>query len=390
MFFLSDVITYVRRLIKSPSNADITDDLIIDYINRFYITDVDARIQLFDLKTKYGFWAVPGVTSYNMPLYGINSYVPQLEQAGSGTQPIAPYPVYQGFMDPAYVNGIQVPFYTDRSTFFKVWTPYVQQLQPAGTGDGTASYTLSLPFFPAIQGHIDMNGIIASGSKLDPIVGAVLNDIGNGPSFVQSAPPITSLYPGVSVVASDANNQQYVVTDSGQFSSSNQQVGFLQYAQPGGNIIPAGNVNYQTGVVEVVFPANIADGNEIQTNCYFYEPGIPRAALFQDNQIVIMPVPNVSYYVELDAYLSPAAFLNSAAALPFAYMSEYIARGAARKILSDTGDIEQFQFYEPLFKEQEILVWKRSQRQITSTRTGTIFSDLQSQNTSNSYGIGGV
>ena len=28
-------------------------------------------------------------------------------------------------------------------------------------------------------------------------------------------------------------------------------------------------------------------------------------------------------------------------------MCEYIARGAARKILSDTGDIEQFQFYEP-------------------------------------------
>lgn len=62
------------------------------------------------------------------------------------------------------------------------------------------------------------------------------------------------------------------------------------------------------------------------------------------------------------------------AAIPFGYMSEYIARGAARKILSDTGDVEQFNFYEPLFKEQEMLVWKRSQRQWTNNRTQTIYS----------------
>jgi hypothetical protein len=56
-------------------------------------------------------------------------------------------------------------------------------------------------------------------------------------------------------------------------------------------------------------------------------------------------------------------------------MAEYIARGAARKILSDTGDVEQFQFQEQFFKEQELLVWKRSQRQWTSTRTETIYSN---------------
>ncbi len=55
-------------------------------------------------------------------------------------------------------------------------------------------------------------------------------------------------------------------------------------------------------------------------------------------------------------------------------MAEYIARGAARKLLSDTGDVEQFMFYEPLFREQELLVWKRSQRQWTATRTQTLYS----------------
>jgi len=88
--------------------------------------------------------------------------------------------------------------------------------------------------------------------------------------------------------------------------------------------------------------------------------------------------------------LSPAAFLNTTQAIPFGYMAEYIARGAARKILSDTGDMEQFQFYEPLFIEQERLVWKRSQRQFTSTRTESIYSQGFGQGAgfNNNYGGG--
>ncbi len=96
--------------------------------------------------------------------------------------------------------------------------------------------------------------------------------------------------------------------------------------------------------------------------------------MFYNNTLTLRNVPDTQYLVELDAYLSPSAFLTSASAIPYAYMSEYIARGAARKILSDTGDVEQFQFYEPLFQEQELLVWKRSQRQWTNNRTETIYS----------------
>ncbi len=379
MNLLDDVITYVRRLIKSPSNAMISDNLIIDYINRFWILDVDARIQLFDLKTKYGFQTTPYVTSYNMPLYGVNQFPAQVE--GSDPTSISAYPVYQGFMDPAFVNGIQVPFYTQRDAFYKVWTPYIQSLQAAGTGDGTAGpYTLSLPYFPALAGHVDITGIIAVNSTSDPITGATLN----------TNVPLTSLSAAVSFTATAANNSNMVVTDSGQFLNTNNQVGLLQTTNGSSTIIAAGQVNYVTGVASVTFPQAVQADTDIQANCYFYEPGIPRAVLFYDNVISILPPPNISYYVEMDAYLSPAAFLSTSTALQFAYMSEYIARGAARKILSDTGDIEQFNFYEPLFREQETLVWKRSQRQFTACRTGTIFSDLQSQNTSNSYGIGSL
>ena len=55
-------------------------------------------------------------------------------------------------------------------------------------------------------------------------------------------------------------------------------------------------------------------------------------------------------------------------------MAEYIARGAAQKLLSDVGDWEQYDRYEPIFRTQELLVWKRSQRTWTSSRTETIYS----------------
>lgn len=319
----------------------------------------------------------PQVTSYNMPLYGVNQFASQSELSN---QSISAYPVYQGFMDPAFINGIQVPFYTQRDAFYKVWTPYIQSLVVSGVGDGTPGpYSLTLPFFPALYGHVDMTGIISVNSSIDPIVGSSLDtDV-----------PVTSLTPGVIITATSDSNANLVVTDSGQLSSTNQQVGFLQ-TSVGSTLQAAGTVNYITGAVSVTFSENVQDGTDISVNCYFYEPGIVRAILFYNNVITLLPPPNVSYKVEMDAYLSPAAFLQQANPLQFGYMSEYLSLGAARKILSDTGDMEQLQLYEPRFKEQETLVWKRSQRIFTACRTGTIFSDLQSQNTTNSYGIGSV
>ena len=388
MNLLQDIITYVRRIIKSPSNSTITDGLIIDYINRFYLMDMDARMQLFDFKTTYRFETIPGIADYNMPLYQV-----QTESPGIDEQDIASYPVYQGFFDPVYANGIQIPFYSQKGDFYNLWPYYLQSLNPAATGNGTANYTISLPFFPAIPGHIDMAGIIAGGFTQDPPYVSSFN----------TKVPQTSIYSGVYFTAQDENNITRVVADTGQFLNTNGNYGYLYapgeapfgYSALSGSYSPTENmVNYVTGQANVTFtdPATggaviIPKGNQIQAQCYFFQQGIPRGLLFYNNTITVRPPPDISYVVELGAYLSPAAFLQSTDAVPFAYMSEYIARGAARKILSDTGDVEQFMFYEPLFKEQEMLVWKRSQRQFTSTRTQTIFSEGGFWNSGS--GIGG-
>jgi hypothetical protein len=265
-------------------------------------------------------------------------------------------------------------------------------------GDGvTQTFQFTLPFFPAIPGHVDMTGIIASASTTDPIF-ANSFPVNSGGSI---SIPTTSFYPAVYITYTNANGSNSVITDSGVFlagGTGGDLYGLLM--QPGnapfGNSPLGGNgyntatntVNYNTGVVNITFPSPPPADTPIQAECYFFQQGIPRAILFYNNCITLRPPPDTQYLIEMNAYLTPAAYLNTTDAIQFAYMSEYISRGAARKLLADTGDVEQFQFYEPLFKEQEILVWKRSQRQFTATRTGTIFSDLQGQSNYSNIGQG--
>ena len=389
MNLLSDIITYVRRIVKSPSNAVLTDELIIDYINRFWIMDVDARLQLFDLKTKYQFQTVPGVDRYNMPLYNVQATgSPPTDYVG----PIGMYPVYQGFLAPCYINGVEVPFYTQKRSFFNIFPNIVQYQTVVGIGNGTAGpYNLTLPIVPnntspinppvssLLRGHVDIAGIMATGNNIDPIITDNIGAITTIPQV-----PVTSVDPAIWITSTDGNGANVVVTDSGQFLDTNNNIGLLMIPgkAPNGNQTMAGGytatqntINYLTGALNnITFPVVIPVGVNISAQCYFFETGLPRGILYYNNILTLRSPPSQQYLVELDAYLSPAAFLNTANAIPFGYMAEYLARGAARKILSDTGDIEQFQFYEPLFIEQELLVWKRSQRQFTATRTETIYS----------------
>jgi hypothetical protein len=395
MNFLSDILTYIRRIIKSPSNSSITDNLLIDYVNRFWISDVSAEMQLFDLKTKYQFQTVPGVDQYNMPMYN-----PQTEPGG---QTIGMYPMYQGFLEPVYVNGVRVSFQTQKNSFFNIYPPVLQLMQVVATGNGGSSYTIQLPILSAppvplnppvnciLRGHVDITGIISTGQNVDPPRVTDLN----------TNIPAANTFPAFYLTTIDANGNSVVVADSGQFYTTNANLGLLMI--PGNNNTigntslgtygPLNNtVNYLSGVVNVTFPVNIPPGAQINAQAYYFQTGLPRAVCFYNNILYIRSPPDQQYLVELDAYLSPAAFFNDPISMPFGYMAEYIARGAARKILLDTGDIEQFQFYEPEFKRQQELVWKRSQRQFTSTRTETIYSQGMNygQGGFNNFGGGGI
>ena len=291
-----------------------------------------------------------------------------------------------------------------KNSFFKIFPNIVQNLIEVDTGDGsTTNFTFQLPILSnstpsnppinaILRGHVDITGIIATGSNTDPYFGTTIN----------TNIPTTSIIPAVYITSLDAYGNNIIVSDSGQFlfdglvNQANYGLLMNPGSAPYGNTPLTGTysttentINYVTGVGNVTFSTPPANGANINVQCYYFQSGLPRSILYYNNVLTLRMPPSQQYLVELDTYLSPAAFFNTDAAIPFGYMAEYIARGAARKILSDTGDVEQYMFYEPIFKEQELLVWKRSQRQWTNNRTETIYSQGFNQGISGNGNLGG-
>ncbi|MDE1970962.1 MAG: hypothetical protein KGI50_05300 [Patescibacteria group bacterium] len=393
MYLLSDVLTYMRRYLKTPSTATVPDALLIDYVNRFWTSDVDARMQLYDFKTTYRFETTPGVTDYNMPVYPV--------QNASGTYPISYYPMYQGFIGQCTVNGIAAPVFTQKSDYWNLWPNYLQGVNPIGTASGTA-YSFNIPYYPMLVGHVDMRGAIAYNNVYpvsDVFVDPPVYNSDSGGSI--EAVPYTSVYPRIFITMTKSDNSILTIADSGQFLNGNYNYGCLMEWNRNGNksfstySTTSNTINYQTGAInfdisQVNGGYSLLAGSNINSQSYYIESGIPRNILIYDNTITLTPPPDIPYVIELQAYLTPAALLNTAYSIPFSYMSEYIALGAARKMMYETGDMEQLAFYEKFFLEQERLVWVRSQRQWTSTRTETIFSSTQSTGAINSIGTGSL
>lgn len=344
---LSDAIVYVRRIIKQPNPETISDSTIGDYLNRFYVYDMPARIQLFEMKTQYTLELTPNVDQYNAPI----TYLP------GG----AVIPTFNSYLTPAYVDGYQIVMQQSHDQWMKLFPNRVyNSYQQNGTGI-TGPYAFDLYEPPVIQGHRDFN--------LQP-PGNTVN-----PGGLQEGLLTSSVY----VTAIDVNGNLNTAQDDPESATSGN---LIQYdpLNPQDSPSIVGTVNYLTGAISVTFLYNIPATSAINTQSIPYTAGRPQAMLFFDNTFSFRPIPDKPYLFQIDAYYNPAAFLNTSNAFPYRYMTEYLARGTARKILQDYGDVEQMQLYEPMFREQENFVLRKTYRQVSNTRVATIFQGQTSFN----------
>lgn len=324
----SQIFVIMRRLLKTSSDQSITDATLEDALNRFYLYDVPQNIQSFDLKRKYIFNTLPNVHIYDFPF---NSY--------------------QMIKQPAYADGVSIAFFTQEKLFYNVFPEFVFN-EATLLGDGTAGpYTPTLTRTPLLRGYLDQLGY---------------------------------RFPNVIISATDGTGTRHFIVDQGTLKTSDN-IGFLyettDYQLQGNTADPIGGtaqVNYTTGLLNFTFPQNIPSGNVIQIQTVNYSAGWPRAALFFDNFTKLYPVPDKSYKMEFDAYMTPAQFITEQDTkktnVDFSYMGEYLAYGAALKILAEVGDTEQYHFYRGLFQEKEAQVLRKTMRIKETNRTPTIFS----------------
>lgn len=365
---MADIINWVRRIIKSPSAQAISNAIIGDYVNRFITYDLAERIQLLELRRQYTFETIPNIFQYQAPYtqdttnnWPGNPTPPPFNNNPSPPQNQTIIPIYQNFLPPMYADGIQMGYYQSHEQFYKIFPELVLNEFPVqGQGTGIASiYNLNIGKSPVLRGFID--------------------DLGN-------------LLPYVFITAQGQNGGLQYVVDSGYVDTNGLGI-LVQTDETFQNIIGpnlvgtppssggSGLINYLTGeITNLSFISIIPTTVFIEVQTTPYSAGFPRCCLFYNNIFKLYPVPDRAYKIQIDAYVTPSVFFNTQNSVAFAYMSEFIARGTAQKILSDNGDWEQFDRYEPLFRQQENFVLRRSDRQRAVIRTPTIFSSQTSTN----------
>lgn len=362
----SDIITWVRRFIKSPSPQAISDGTIADSINRFWVYDVPERIQLIEMKRQYTFETQANIAEYPAPFapsqswqFPFNPNPPPFINNPSPTEQQTAVPLYHAFRPPIYCDGVQMGWMQNIEQFYNVYPELVLNEIPL-LGDGTVGpYTVTL--------------------GRSPILRAVIDDFGN-------------LKPYVFITFVDDSGTQHYIVDSSYLDSTGRGI-LIETDSTFQNIIGAplvgtpptsggaGTVDYVNGIINFQWLSVVVpDQTPIEIQTCPFSAGFPRIGLYFNQIFKLYPVPDRAYRVQVDAYITPSVFFNSTAFVPFAYMSEYIALGAARKILSDNGDYEQMQFYEVRFREQENLVLRKTSRQNAVVRTPTIFSGLTQAN----------
>jgi len=357
----------VRRLTASASEAALSSFDIQQAVNTFYNNDFPYAIKIDQQRSVYKFLTIPNVDRYPVDVNNL-----------------------QGFRAPVYFEGIQGNFFKNRDQLYNLYPRYPTKFQPIA-GDGvTTSFTFSLfgnnqnpfpqPNFGILSTQLVIGGIDANGNPIRIIDdgGAVVDSFGIGSNtttgqllFIQQ----NSI--GNNVYLNTLNQQQPAIPPLSP----------LPVPSPPLSLTPqyCGTVNYITTQITVNFPVAPAAGTMINVWAATYQVGRPYNLLFWNNEFTIRPVPDNVYLCEVEAYQTPAQFMNVTDNPTLNQWSQYIAYGAACEILRDRQDVEGVANLMEGFKRQEALVLERQAVEEIQQPNITLFNSTQ---TGYGYGAG--
>lgn len=313
---LSAIRTKIRRLTRSPSTSQLTNDQIDDYVNTFVLYDFPE----FTVDKKFTFFVMPNIDTYSTntvneddPLYNFKNK-------------------FLSVQAPIYVGGAEVSLSQSREQFYGRY-PKFNHTENIGTGDGaTTNFTGTLSSIPVLAGSLTFNSVTVTGE------GLALTD-----------------------------TPSYDVATGLQL-----QTGYLaDVSNPGVD----GTINYLTGAYEITFLVAPEASESIYAQTYPYATGKPTAVLFEDNQFIFRPVPDKVYRVEADVFQRPTALLDVDDTPELSQWWQYIAYGAAKKVFEDRMDIESIQAIMPEFMRQRSLILQRVVVQQSRERTATIYTE---------------
>jgi len=313
---LVQIRTKVRRLTRSPSTSQLTEQQIDDYINTFVLYDFPE----FTLDKKLTFYIMPNVDNYGSNTVNADDPLYNFINISLSVQ------------SPVYVGGEEVFLSQSREQFYRQYNKY-NYLESIGTGDDvTDAFAGTLSNTPLLARTVMFNSVDASGN------GIVLSDVPrmDGATGIQT------------------------------------QVGDLVVPDDDSSV---GTINYLTGVYTFTFAAVPGTGEDVSAQAFKYVVAKPRAVLYEDNTFTFRPVPDKSYRVEIDAFKRPTELLADTDEPELAQWWQYIAYGASKKVFEDRMDVESVQAIMPEFMRQRSLVLRRLVIQQATERTATIYTE---------------
>lgn len=300
----------VRRLTASPSQNQISDAQLDDYINTFIIFDMPELVRLWNLREEYEFYTDPYIDAYPFPR---NEFI--------------------NVFQPIYIGGYQSFFSQSREQFYRIY-PSLEFITTMGVGDGTSGpYSFQFSNFPMLRAY--------------------------------TYPPDTTIFSQVFLSFTDAAGNSVIARDDGVG-------GFID--ESGAALV--GAVDYVTGAVTgLVFGSAVPSGTTISGQSIPFEASRPEAMLFYNDTFFLRPIPDQAYTVSMEVMKRPTALLNDSANPELEEWWQFLAFGAAKKILEDRQDMTSLSNIMPMFEEQLRLVLRRTSQQLAQERTATIFTE---------------
>lgn len=309
----------VRRLTRSPSEAQITTAQIDEYINTFVLYDFPEQLRLFTLRKTLTFYTQPYIGTYTTntinqddPLYNFKN-------------------AYITVHKPVFCAGYEMMYSQSKEEFNRIF-PEVKVIQNVGYGDGiNTAFGGTLQSHPVIAGSIIFNSIATDDSGISIFDQPIIDGVSGLPVTLGS---------------------------------------LIQTNEPN----PVGVINYVTGQFTFDFPVAPGDGEAINVQCRYYQPSRPTSMFYFNNAFTIRPIPDQVYEITIETYIRPTAILTGESP-ELEQWWQYIAYGAAKKIFEDRTDSEGVAMLMPEFKQQEVLVLRRTLVQQSNDRVYTIYTD---------------
>jgi hypothetical protein len=356
---LQAIQTKVRRLTRTPSTAQLSDDDLNNYINTFVVYDFPEHLRMFNLRTQFTFYTNPFQDVYPTD---------EISFVGVTTNPLYNFQnIYNTVHPPVYIAGYESLYTQSRQEFYGIYPILNNIANTSITGNGITqtfrgvinAFQANIPNNMVQNITILQNEVLFSSIGVNA-VGLSLVDVPITDTATGFTMPIGNLYdptlglPTAPITISD-------------FDSGN-------------------NINYLTGEYTITFTAPPADNEIIYSQYVAVNCSLPQALLYYNDKFIVRPVPDQPYRVNFEAYIRPSALLEEGTSPELEEWWQYIAYGASLKILQDRMDMDTVAMIMPEFKKQENLCSRKSIVQYTNERVATIYTESNGTNGANGFG----